>query len=84
MSSVPVWGYKESDMTERLNNNKMPVWASRVALVGKSPPASAGDIRDLGSILWRRVWQPTPVFLPEESRGGGWRAGVHRVTKSWT
>ena len=20
-----------------------------------------------GKILWRRVWQPTPVFLPEES-----------------
>ena len=20
---------------------------------------------------WRRKWQPTPVFLPEESQGGG-------------
>ena len=37
-------------MTEQLNNNRMPVWASRVALVGKNPPANAGDIRDLGSI----------------------------------
>ena len=26
------------------------VWASQVALVVKNPPASAGDIRDLGSI----------------------------------
>ena len=23
-------------------------------------------------ILWRRKWQPTPVFLPEESHG--WRS----------
>jgi len=28
------------------------------------PPASAGDIRDVGSIPWRRVWLPTPLFLP--------------------
>jgi len=42
------------------------------ALVVKNLPASAGDIRDVGSILchedlWRRVWKPTPVFLPGES-----------------
>ena len=23
----------------------------------------------VGKILWRRAWQPTPVFLPGESRG---------------
>ena len=23
----------------------------------------------VGKILWRRAWRPTPVFLPEESRG---------------
>ena len=33
-------------------------------------------------IPWRRIWQPTPVFLPGESPGQ-W-ATVHRVTKSWT
>ena len=39
----------------------------------KNPPASAGDIRDIGSIPesgrfpWKRKWQPTPVFLLEES-----------------
>ena len=27
-----------------------PTWASQVALVVKNPPASAGDIRDTGSI----------------------------------
>ena len=43
-------------------------------LVVKNPPASAGDKRDMGSIpgLERprggRAWQPTPVFLPGESR----------------
>ena len=32
-----------------------------------------------------RVWQPIPVFLPEESHGQRRLAAtVHRVTKSWT
>ena len=34
---------------------------------------------------WRRKWQPTPVFLPGESQGGGaWWAAVHGVAKSRT
>ena len=50
-------------------------WASsQVALVVKNTPANAGDIRDKGrrlvkKIPWRRKWQPTPVFLPGESHG---------------
>ena len=36
-------------------------------------------------ILWRRAWQPTPVFLPGESHGReASQAIVHKVTKSWT
>ena len=44
-------------------------------LVVKNPPANAGDVREVGSVLrlgrspWRRKWQPTPVFLPGESHG---------------
>ena len=44
-----------------------------MALVVKSLPASAGDIRGMGLITWvgkipwKRVWQHTPVFLPGES-----------------
>ena len=30
-------------------------------------PASVGDARDTGSILWSRKWQPTPVILPGKS-----------------
>ena len=38
---------------------------------------------------WRRKWQPTPVFLPGESRdGGAWGAtlskGSHRVGHNWS
>ena len=34
---------------------------------------------------WRRKWQPTPVFLPGESRdGGAWWAAVCGVTESDT
>ena len=46
-----------------------------MVLVVKTPPANAGDIRDMGSIPgvrkipWRRAWQPTPVFLPGEFHG---------------
>ena len=43
--------------------------ASQVALVVKNPPASAGEVRDLDLIPWRRAWQPTPVSLPGESHG---------------
>ena len=49
--------------------------ASQMALVVKSPPANAGNIKDLGlsprvgKIPWRRAWQPTPVFMPGKSQG---------------
>ena len=34
---------------------------------------------------WRRKWQPTPVFLPENPRdGGAWWAAVYEVTQSRT
>ena len=48
------------------------VGASLVPQMVKNLPANAGDT---GSVLglvrspWRREWQPTPVFLPEESHG---------------
>ena len=35
----------------------------------KNKPANAEDLRDTGSIPWRRAWQPTPVLLPGESLG---------------
>ena len=36
-------------------------------------------------LTWRRIWQPTPVFLPGESLGrGAWWAAVYGVAQSWT
>ena len=36
-------------------------------------------------MLWRRKWQPTPVFLPGESQGrGAWWAAVCGVAQSRT
>ena len=95
------WGHKESDMTQHpsmyadrpRDRNK---WTSWVALVEKTPPASTGDVRrgfDLWvrKILWRRVWQPTPVFLPRESHGQRslvgyslWGQKSVRRGKDWT
>ena len=45
-----------------------------VVLVVKNPPASAGDIKDVGlisvrKIPWRRAWHPIAVFLPGEPHG---------------
>ena len=37
----------------------------------------------IGKISWRRKWQSTPVFSPEESHGqGAWWATVHGAAKS--
>ena len=49
----------------------------------KNVPGSAGDTRRwldpwVWKIPWRRKWQPTPVFLTEESHGQ--RSLVHRLT----
>ena len=68
-------------------------WASQVALVVKNTHASAGNIRDMGSI-------PGLGRSPEGGGGhgnplqysclehpmdtGAWQASVHRVAKSWT
>ena len=55
---------------------------------GKESTCSAGEIGDggfnpwVGKIPWRRVWQPTPVFLPGESAeepGGPQSIGSQRV-----
>ena len=38
-----------------------------------------------GLSSWRRKWQPTPVFLPENPMDkGAWWATVHRIAKSRT
>ena len=45
---------------------RLPPWLS-----GKEFTCNAGDIERLrfdpwlGTIPWKRAWQPTPVFLPE-------------------
>ena len=34
---------------------------------------------------WRKKWQPTPVFLPENPRvRGAWWAAIYGVAQSWT
>ena len=39
----------------------------------------------VGKVPWRRKWQPTPVFLPENPMDGeAWWATVHRVAKNQT
>ena len=47
------------------------LWDSLVAQTVKNPPAMLETRFDpwVGTIPWRRKWQPTPVFLSEESPG---------------
>ena len=51
------------------------VRASQVALVVKNPLGNASRCKKhkfdpwVGTIPWRRAWQPTPVSLPGESQG---------------
>ena len=56
--------------------------------VGKESTCNARDTGDcrfdplVGKILWRRAWQPTPVFLPGEPHGkrslGGYSPKGHK------
>ena len=77
-------------MHQYLGGSVNSVGASQVALVVKNLPANAGDMRPgfdpwVRKAPWRREWQPTPVFLPENPMDrGAWEASVHRVTKSLT
>ena len=42
-----------------------------------------GLIPGLERFLWRRKWQPTPVFWPRESHGQrAWQDTVHGVTRA--
>ena len=50
----------------------------------KNPAASTEDRRHgfdpwVGKIPWRRKWQPTPVFLPEESHRQRSLAGLQSI-----
>ena len=62
-------------------------WASRVAQMVKHLLRGGRPGFDswVGKIPWRRAWQPTPVFLPENPMDrGAWRATVHGVAESRT
>ena len=66
-------------------------WASQVPLVVKNPPASAGDIRNVGSVSG---WGRSPggghgnllqySCLKNSMDSGAWQATVPRVPKSRT
>ena len=57
---------------------------------GKESTCNAGDLVNpwVGKIPWRRTWQPTPVFFPEESpwteeHGGLQSTGLQRDGLDW-
>ena len=82
------WGRKESDTTERLLPSfQLCERASMGAPTVKDLPANAGDACLIPGLrrLWRRKWQPTPVFLPWKShRQRSLVGAVCGITKSQT
>ena len=55
------------------------------SLVGYSPWGRYESLSLFTFTQWRRQWQPTPVFLPGESRdGGAWWAAVYGIAQSRT
>ena len=69
----------------------MRSWAFQVVLVVKNPPASAGDVRDAGSIPGSGRYpggghgNPRQYSCLENPMDrGAWQAIVHGVRKSWT
>ena len=62
----------QCDMTQLIGFPGGSQWS---LLVVKALPANAGDLKRckfnpwVRKILWRRAWQPTPIFLPGESHG---------------
>ena len=62
--------------------------ASQVALVVKNPPANAGDVRDVGSILGLGRspggGHGNPLWYENPMDRGARRATVHRVAKRRT
>ena len=94
MQETLVWFLGREAPLER-NRLPTPVFMGFPSgLDGKVSACNAGDlvsIPGLGRLPWRRAWQPTPVFLPEESPWteepgglqsmGSQRVGHNRVTK---
>ena len=55
------------------HTHSIKTWTSLVARTLRSLPATRETpVQSLGQILWRRKWQPIPVFLPGKSNG--WRS----------
>ena len=61
-----------------LRDHILKLLLSLVAQLVKNPAIiqeTAGNAGDLGSIPWRRKWQPTPIFLSGKSYGQRSMAG---------
>ena len=55
---------------------KIP-WAEEPGRLQSVGSLSRTQVSDFTFTHWRRKWQSTPVFLPEESQGRGSLVGCH-------
>ena len=61
------------NQSEALSLNKK----INLSSIKRKTPTIMAWIYRLWSFIWRRKWQPTPVFLPGESQGQGSLVGCH-------
>ena len=87
-AGLPSWGRTQSDSTELTWQQQH---ASQVAIVVKNLSASAGDVRDTGSVsgLGRSPGgehgNPFQYSCLKNPMGrGAWQATAHSFAKSWT
>ena len=83
-----VFGNLSCDNSNNMSQVQHSAWASQVALVLKSSPASAGDARDSGSIPGSgrspEVGKCQYSCLKNSMGRRAWRAAVHGIAKSQT
>ena len=77
-------GHNWSDLAAAADLLHFTRWLS-----GKIPACQGRGHRKCGfnpwirKILWKKKWQPTPVFLPEKSNEQRSLVGYHKVSRSW-
>ena len=77
------WGYKESDRTQQLNNNKKPTKPKIFSqLLSTAAAAAAAIVSVMSNSVQPHKWQPTRLLHPWDSPGKNTRVGCHCLLRA--